>query len=467
MGRMAGRDERNVRGNKGSSWWQTTAALLPCALIAGAWGAAVAMPGQGGPVDAAAYTAYDEGSPEVPVSGPDLQITPGQDPVEQQALSQVKGPPPAVSAPSDIPGPALAAYQRAASVMAATKPECKLSWELLAAIGRVESNHGQFGGATVLSTGATTRAIIGIPLDGTNNTARIADTDKGAWDGDATWDRAVGPMQFIPSTWSSVGVDADGDGKADPNNINDAALGAAVYLCVGGHDLRTDIGARAALMSYNRSTTYADQVLAIARSYSSANPIALLPGTPALPGAPSLPLGPLGPAPLSPLPGGPGAGNSQPTPTIVTLTVQPPKPGKPPKGSLTVKPGKPKPPPTSPTDPTKPTPKPTDPTDPKPTDPKPTDPTPTDPKPTDPTPTDPTDPTPTPTDPKPTDPETTEPPATTEPDPEPTASQLAQSYCATLDVSGATLQRCLDAYVAAYPNGEASAKAAAADAAKL
>lgn len=452
---MAGREERNAKGDKSSSWWQTTAALLPCALIAGAWGAAVAMPGGAGPVDAAAYTAYDEGTPDVPVSGPNLQITPGQDPVEQQSLSQVAAPLGVAAPAAGIPGPALAAYQRAASVMAATKPECKLSWELLAAIGRVESNHGQFGGATVTSTGATTRAIIGIPLDGTNNTARIPDTDKGAWDGDATWDRAVGPMQFIPSTWQSVGVDADGDGKADPNNINDAALGAAVYLCVGGHDLSTEAGARAALMSYNRSTAYANQVLAIARSYSSANPLGLLPNAP-FPGAPSLPLGPLGPAPLSPLPGGPEAGSSQPTPTIVALTVRPPKPVEPPKGGLTLPPTNPPktPPPTKPTDPT--TPPPTDPTDP--TTPPPTDPsTPPSEPPTQPDPT-----TPPPSEPStPSQPDPTDPPTTSEPAPEPTATELAQAFCAGLNVSGDTLDACVNAYVDARPNGKEAAEAAA------
>jgi hypothetical protein len=50
--------------------------------------------------------------------------------------------------------------------------------------------------------------------------------------------RAVGPMQFIASTWRRVQVDGNGDGRGDPDNIYDAALGAAVYLCAGETDLR-------------------------------------------------------------------------------------------------------------------------------------------------------------------------------------------------------------------------------------
>ena len=58
--------------------------------------------------------------------------------------------------------------------------------------------------------------IYGIALDGTNNTAVIRDTDGGQYDSDDEFDRAIGPMQFIPSTWSVVGVDSDGDGSATP-----------------------------------------------------------------------------------------------------------------------------------------------------------------------------------------------------------------------------------------------------------
>src|SRR5690606_37908317 len=93
------------------------------------------------------------------------------------------------------------------------------------------------------------------------------DTDAGQHDNDTTWDRAVGPMQFIPSTWAVVGVDADGDGKRNPQDIDDAALATAVYLCSGDDDLATTDGQRAAIYRYNNSNQYVDLVLGVATAY--------------------------------------------------------------------------------------------------------------------------------------------------------------------------------------------------------
>ena len=106
---------------------------------------------------------------------------------------------------------------------------------MLAGIGRIESNHGLFGGSVTRfsAAGTVSPRITGPPLDG-NGVASIADSDGGRWDGDVTWDRAVGPMQFIPTTWRSLGRDGNGDRIADPNNLFDAAVSAAGYLCLGG-----------------------------------------------------------------------------------------------------------------------------------------------------------------------------------------------------------------------------------------
>lgn len=169
---------------------------------------------------------------------------------------------------ADIPGQAYEAYRAAASAMARMDPKCRLDWSLLAAFGRVESNHGRSHGSALTVSGVVKPGIFGPVLDGSGATARIADTDNGVLDGNKRFDRAAGPMQFIPGTWRIVGADGDRDGKRNPQDIDDAALSAAVYLCAGDGDLGTAAGARAAAMRYNRSSSYADQVVAIAGSYA-------------------------------------------------------------------------------------------------------------------------------------------------------------------------------------------------------
>jgi hypothetical protein len=172
-------------------------------------------------------------------------------------------------ASNGIPSRAVQAYQAAAAAA-----DCGIPWTLVAAIGRVESNHGQFAGATLLSDGRSDPPIVGIPLDGRPGVAEIKDTDAGKWDGDTTYDRAVGPMQFIPSSWAAFGVDGDRDGKADPFDIDDAAASAAKYLCrAGGGNLSSEASQRDAVYSYNRSTAYVDTVMALAAVYAGGAPI--------------------------------------------------------------------------------------------------------------------------------------------------------------------------------------------------
>ncbi|MFI7320979.1 lytic transglycosylase domain-containing protein [Streptomyces venezuelae] len=165
----------------------------------------------------------------------------------------------AVRTQSGIPSTVLTAYRRAEAALAAGDPGCRLPWQLLAAIGKVESGHAR--GGRVDADGTTRTPILGPVLNG-SGFARIPDTDAGAYDGDTTYDRAVGPMQFIPSTWASWGADGNGDGRADPNNIHDAALAAGRYLCAGDRDLATKAGLDRAVLSYNHSTAYLHTVLA-------------------------------------------------------------------------------------------------------------------------------------------------------------------------------------------------------------
>jgi membrane-bound lytic murein transglycosylase B len=171
--------------------------------------------------------------------------------------------------PSDIPRLFLDAYQRAADALAVRRPACKVRWTALAAIGRVESNHGRSRGARVALNGDLWPVILGLPLDGTNNTRHIADTDGGEYDGDSVVDRAVGPMQFIPSTWTRVRLDGNGDGVLNPNNAYDATVTAAEYLCRVAHGgpLETDDALRIAFFSYNRSETYVERVLGLSHHY--------------------------------------------------------------------------------------------------------------------------------------------------------------------------------------------------------
>jgi membrane-bound lytic murein transglycosylase B len=162
---------------------------------------------------------------------------------------------------------AMDAYWKAAKVTAETNPRCGIEWWALAGITRSESRHGTYGGSELLTNGDTSKPIVGIPLNGTNETAVIADTDGGKLDGDPVYDRAVGPMQFIPETWERWKRDGNGDGVEDPSNIYDAALAAAGYLCASGPMVSDDDLTRGYL-SYNHSEDYAAAVLAYALSYS-------------------------------------------------------------------------------------------------------------------------------------------------------------------------------------------------------
>src|SRR5689334_9368724 len=243
------------------------AALVPLAVLSAAWTASIATTGAG--------TALADGDRTHPLpDGTSLPTKAVEAPASVSTAGNVApgiaGDPSAAVADastSGIPSAALAAYQRAETVINAADPACHLDWQLLAAIGRVESNHGRADGNTLDDNGLATPGIYGAPLNGANNTTEIVDTDAGAFDNDTSYDRAVGPMQFIPSTWSVVGVDADGDGVRNPQDIDDAALGTAVYLCSGSDDLGTDAGRHAAVYRYNHSQSYVDMVLAIRDAY--------------------------------------------------------------------------------------------------------------------------------------------------------------------------------------------------------
>ena len=259
--------------------WRQLAPLIPLALFASAF-----------TVSATDDPAVATASLEQGLSGNSPVVVPKR-PIAQPANVPVPGvvghgvdpgeqPSQVVSGLSrnGIPTAALKAYSRAQQVMAQVDPACHLPWTLVAAIGRVESNHGRFGGNSLNTQGVAIPGIFGPRLDGAN-TAKISDTDAGAFDGDGAFDRAVGPMQFIPGTWRAVGVDGDGDGVRNPQDIDDAAMSTAVYLCSGKTDLSDPDDLNAAVLRYNHSQQYVDLVLSIAKAYAGGSWIAVGNGT--------------------------------------------------------------------------------------------------------------------------------------------------------------------------------------------
>ncbi|SFT83441.1 Membrane-bound lytic murein transglycosylase B [Actinopolyspora lacussalsi subsp. righensis] len=186
----------------------------------------------------------------------------GEDPVRDWANE--------VAAVVDVPSRALVSYVNADLAMRSRSPECGVDWATLAGIGRVESDHGRYNGRRLGADAVPSSPIIGVPLDGGEDVRAITDTDDGVLDGDTVHDRAVGPMQFIPSTWAKWSTDGSGDGVGDPHNLDDAAMAAARYLCAGGRDMRSGDGWWSGVMSYNNSVSYARKVFSLAERYAQA-----------------------------------------------------------------------------------------------------------------------------------------------------------------------------------------------------
>jgi len=100
-----------------------------------------------------------------------------------------------------------------------------------------------------------------------NGFAVIEDTDEGLLDGNADWDRAVGPMQFIPETWTYWETDGNADGVMNPQNLYDSAASAGRFLC---HLSRTRGESPAIfVLGYNSSKTYVDNVMTFADAYGA------------------------------------------------------------------------------------------------------------------------------------------------------------------------------------------------------
>ncbi len=242
--------------------------------------------------------------------------------VEAQAQSALAGAPGVTDGATGIPVTVLAAYRKAEANLAAAKPSCHLPWWLVAGVGRIETGHA-FGGR-VDANGNTRGRIMGPLLDGSMpGTAVIRDTDGGKWDGDATFDRGIGPMGFLPGSWTEWGKDGNGDGVADPNNVFDAATAAGYVLCSVG-DLSNPATMAKALLRYNHSASYVNIVLTWAAAYrDGVTPTADSTGSVPAPAKPSATPPPAStPPPSSPTP--PPASTPPPPPPSTTTTTRPP-----------------------------------------------------------------------------------------------------------------------------------------------
>ena len=245
-------------------------AVLTPVVLAGAVAATPDRPTAGVPHDEqAAASAAPEERPEG-VSMVAMATPPGD---FRFAATNLSPPPPAavisaIGGPVGglrIPATALSAYRKAEQTMAVAAPGCGVSWNLLAGIGRIESSHAN-GGATD-DRGTAVRPIYGPVLDGSlpGNEVIV----QGNTAGRPVYARAMGPMQFLPGTWSRFASDGDGDGKADPQNLYDAALATARYLCSDGLNLRNQAQAVTAILRYNNSMPYAENVLGWAAAYAT------------------------------------------------------------------------------------------------------------------------------------------------------------------------------------------------------
>ncbi len=251
--------------------WIATTALTPILLLAAALAAAsgtfLTGPPRPGPAPPSPEDPRDLGATgQLPR---DIRLSPELLDQAGNPRELATGAGPEADLPNgrlDIPRPVLDAYIGAASVLSRTDPQCGLDWSVLAAIGRVESGHARGGKVDVMGT--TVTAILGPRLSGAPGVAAVPDTDAGRLDGDPVWDRAVGPMQFLPATWAKYAVNAHGEGPPSPHNVNDAALAAGRYLCDGSGDLRNPRDLAAAVFRYNHSDNYVRTVLIWASAYA-------------------------------------------------------------------------------------------------------------------------------------------------------------------------------------------------------
>jgi membrane-bound lytic murein transglycosylase B len=253
------------------------AVITPLVFAGAVGGAAPIFPGHAPPVHSQVVPVRGTAifpvaavSPTVPDTSGPVVIAIDRAPTAfhiAEAAPSAPPPPMVVNAPGalGIPSIALAAYRSAEQKMAVAVPACGVSWNLLAGIGRIESGHA--GGGAVDARGTAVVPIYGPALDGTlPGNEVILQSCVG---NRPTYARAMGPMQFLPGTWARYAADGKGDGTADPQNLFDSTLAAARYLCSGGLNLRDPSQVMSAILRYNNSMAYAQNVLGWAAAYAT------------------------------------------------------------------------------------------------------------------------------------------------------------------------------------------------------
>jgi len=226
----------------------------------------------------------------VPAGGPDPGAVPPAPAAQPGATGTAAGPSPTLTLPPlptppirpadaladwasrvggvvGVPAVAVQAYGYTQLLMQGADPQCRLGWTTLAGVGEVESRHGQAAGAVLEPSGRSAPVIVGPLLDGQGGRALVRDTDAGAFDGDPTYDRAMGPMRLMPSVWRAHALDADADGILDPYDIDDASLAVARLLCSGAEDLGQLAGWNAAIGRLRPGAAHARSVFDAANSY--------------------------------------------------------------------------------------------------------------------------------------------------------------------------------------------------------
>ena len=259
---------------------QKAAALVPLALLSAAWTASLAGVGAAPPWSPARRVATTR-CPTAAASPARRSRRPPRCPTPTTPTTTAATPARilATSSANGIPSSALAAYQRAETVINSADKACNLTWQLVAAIGRVESNHGRFGGNALDDQGVAQPGIFGKALNGKSNTSVIRDTDAGQLDSDTPTTARSARCSSSPRPGRSSASTPTTTAQRNPQDIDDAALATAVYLCSGDDDLSTVAGQRAAVYRYNHSTSYVNLVLRIMNNYLAGDFMSVPDGT--------------------------------------------------------------------------------------------------------------------------------------------------------------------------------------------